>query len=127
MIETTIQATLRAALTGSPPPPVQLGVRLQPSDNRPAPLPVVIVQRIGSTWPSTFCGTADDLSLAQIQVDFYALQSDEALRHARECRAAFRNLPVRPTLQNEISLYDDASRSWRVVQTWTAPDDAPYL
>ena len=117
--------TLKAAMV--PGQPVYHGTMPQPVGTEPAPLPGVVVQRIGSEWPATFCGTDAEFALATVQIDFYARSAELAQMAASQARGAVAAMPSRPTLSNEFSLYESGIRAWRVVQTWLAPDYSPSL
>ncbi|MCM5690102.1 hypothetical protein M8037_15045 [Sinorhizobium meliloti] len=67
MIEKDIVDLLDARLAAE----VYYGMQPQPPDNIPAPLPVVIVNRVASVWYGGFFGTDTDLSRPGIQVDYY--------------------------------------------------------
>lgn len=122
-IERKVVDTVRTA-TGAL---TYFGVQPQPSDDRPAPLPVAIVNRSGSEWPRVFCGTDDKLTVAEIQTDYYAETAEGARRLADQGRAALIALDPPPTLTNEFSLYDPESRAWRVIQRWSMTDYQPSL
>lgn len=128
IIETAIINALRPELGAT-----YYGTAPQPEGDEPTPLPVTIVNRPGSKWLSGFCGTDPDLTFATVQVDYYAATAQEAREMADAGRALILALEqpgaagerVAPILENEMSLRDDVTRSWRVMQQWAAPDYSP--
>lgn len=122
--ETEIITDLKATLA---PVPVFYGFAPQPPDNQAVPLPVVIVNRIGSAWPNTFCGVDVALELAQIQVDYYGRSNEVARRLADIGRTVVGGLEQRPGLSSERTEYDDLARAWRVIQQWAVADYAPAI
>ncbi|WP_457813450.1 hypothetical protein [Sinorhizobium meliloti] len=127
MIEKDIVDLLDARLAAE----VYYGMQPQPPDNVPAPLPVVIVNRVASVWYGGFCGTDTDLSRPGIQVDYYDETAEGARRLADQGRIALRDLVASSAggalLDSEISYYDEESRGWRVQQRWDMADYSPAL
>ncbi|UFX03602.1 DUF3168 domain-containing protein [Sinorhizobium medicae WSM1115] len=127
MIEKDIVDLLDARLAAE----VYYGMQPQPPDNVPAPLPVVIVNRVASVWYGGLCGTDTDLSRAGIQVDYYDETAEGARRLADQGRIALRDLVASSAggglLDSEISYYDEESRGWRVQQRWDMADYSPAL
>jgi hypothetical protein len=127
MIEKDIVDALEAQLSAE----VYYGMQPQPPNDAPAPLPVVIVNRIASVWLGSFCGTDTDLSKVGLQVDYYDETAEGARRLADQGRVALRDLVASSAggglLDSEISYYDDQSRGWRVQQRWNVADYSPAL
>lgn len=128
MLEKTI-VDLMASATGAE---AWFGAQPQGSDDEPARLPVVIVNRPDSAWLATFCGTDTDLSLATMRIDFWAAKAESAKRLADKGRAAMKDLadstgPLHPILNSEVSYYEPMARAWRVMQQWAVPDYLPSL
>ncbi|MCA1404691.1 hypothetical protein I6F26_10180 [Ensifer sp. IC3342] len=127
MIEKDIVDRLDAVLSAE----VYYGMQPQPPDDRPAPLPVVIVNRVASVWLGGFCGTDTDLATAGIQVDYYDETAEGARRLADQGRVALRDIVASSAggalLDSEISYYDEDSRGWRVQQRWDVADYSPAL
>lgn len=127
MIEKDIVDRLDAVLSAE----VYYGMQPQPPDDAPAPLPVVIVNRVASVWLGGFCGTDTDLSTAGIQVDYYDETAEGARRLADQGRVALRDLVASSAggalLDSEVSYYDEDSRGWRVQQRWDVADYSPAL
>lgn len=114
--------------------PTYYGRQPQPADGRPAPLPVIIVNRITSRWFTNQCGTDVNLTLATIQVDYYGATAEASRRLADLGRAALANdllnessEKVRPALDNESVFYDSDSAAYRTMQEWTAATHATSL
>jgi hypothetical protein len=112
------------AATGAP---TYFGMAPQPEDNVPSPMPLIIVNRIGTTWQNTFCGTDGALALASVQVDYYAETAEGARRLGDSGRNAIIGLVDAPTLDSEISYYDTVSRGWRILQQWNIAEYQPTL
>lgn len=125
IVEVEVINALRAGLTLAPP--VHNAVAPQPEGDQPAPLPLVIVNRTAAAWSSTFCGTDFDLAITDLQVDFYARSNAAARTLADEARPIIGALDPPPTLQSEITIYDDTARAFRIVQTWRTADYNPRL
>lgn len=127
MIERDVVDRLEAVL----PAQVYYGMQPQPPNDAPAPLPVVIVNRIASIWMGNFCGTDTDVSNVGLQVDYYDETAEGARRLADQGRVALRDLVASSAggglLDSEISYYDDESRGWRVQQRWNVADYSPAL
>lgn len=129
IIETAIVDALRGLGV-----PVYYGTAPQPEGDQPTPLPVLIVNRIASRWPFGFCGTDPALSLVTVQIDYHGGTAERARQLADAGRALVIALPhpdtsgpVAPALENERSMRDDTSRSWRVTQQWAVTDYSPAL
>lgn len=126
IIETAIINALRGPLGAT-----YYGTAPQPDGDEPVPLPVVIVNRPASKWLSGLTGTDPGLSVVTVQVDYYAETAQQAREMADTGRGLILGLThpggdsVAPSLENEISLRDDVSRSWRVMQQWSATDYSP--
>lgn len=103
------------------------GMQPQPPDSAPAPLPVVITNRVASVWYAQFCGTDTNLSNSGIQVDYYADTAEQARRMADQGRALIAAIDEPGVLESEVSYYDEESRAWRVMQRWTLPDYSPSI
>lgn len=109
------------------------GVQPQGPDDQPSPLPVVIVNRTGTRWANEFGGADTGLAITQIQVDVYAETAEGCRRIADLARTAIRDLAdddgnrICPTLDSEVSFYDQESRGWRIMQVWTPPEYEPVL
>jgi hypothetical protein len=93
------------------------GAQPQGSDDEPARLPVVIVNRPDSTWLATFCGTDGDLALATMRIDFWHTTAEGARRLADKGRVAMIGLaddkgPLAPILGSEVSYYEPMARAW---------------
>lgn len=125
IVEASFIAALKAGLT--PAAPVFGGMAPQPEGNTPAPLPVVVVNRVASVWSSTFCGTDLALAVTDLQIDFYARSNEIARRLADQGRALIAAVDPPPTLESELTTYDEASRAFRVIQTWRATDYQPAI
>ncbi|MEJ6847546.1 hypothetical protein V3589_15160 [Sinorhizobium fredii] len=127
MIEKDIVDRLDAVLSAE----VYYGMQPQPPHDHPAPLPVVIVNRVASVWLAGFCGTDTGLSTAGIQVDYYDETAEGARRLADQGRVALRDIVASSAggalLDSEISYYDEESRGWRVQQRWDVADYSPAL
>jgi hypothetical protein len=127
MIEKDIVDALEARLSAE----VYYGMQPQPPNDAPAPLPVVIVNRIASVWLGSFCGTDTNLSSVGLQVDYYDETAEGARRLADQGRVALRDLVASSAggglLDSETSYYDDQSRGWRVQQRWNVADYSPAL
>lgn len=113
--------------------PVYFGMQPQGDDESPSNMPVVIVNRPGSEWPVGFIGTDANLSMAQIQIDYYAEQAAECRGWADTGRLTMVGMidedgaALAPGLRDEQSFYDQLSRAWRVMQTWDVADYAPAI
>jgi hypothetical protein len=103
--------------------PTYFGVQPQPPSGEPSPMPVIIVNRTASEWVNEFCGTDTALSLATIQVDYYAETAEACRRAADTGRTAMAG----QSLNSEVSFYDEMSRAWRVMQAWTVTDYSPTI
>lgn len=131
IIETAIITALQAI--GEP---VYYGTAPQPEGDEPTPLPVLIVNRIASRWPYGFCGTDGDLSILTVQIDYHAETAERARQLADAGRSVLIGMDhpglapgqkVAPALDNELSLRDDGTRSWRVTQQWAVTDYSPAI
>lgn len=129
IIETAIINALKPGT-----PATYYGTAPQPLGDEPTPLPLIIVNRTASRWLYGFCGTDGAPSLVTVQIDYYAETAEQARELADAGRAAMATLThpdqapprlVAPALENELSLRDDVSRSWRVSQQWTVSDYSP--
>ena len=111
--------------------PVFYGVQPQSDDGQPSQMPVVIINRVSSTWIGAFCGTDTDMAVTGIQVDYYDETAEGARRLADGGRMSIRDLVGDSAgggiLESEISYYDDDSRGWRVLQRWSLTDYVPQL
>lgn len=108
------------------------GAQPQADDEEPARLPVVIVNRTGSDWLATFCGTDPELAIATIRIDFWDKKAEGARRLADKGRKAMVTLQdetgvLCPVLASEVSYYEPMVRGWRVMQQWQVPDYQPAL
>jgi hypothetical protein len=120
IIEAEIIATLKTLFSMSR---VYFGMAPQEGNEEALKFPLVIVNRVGTLWPVTFCGTDVDLEMAQIQVDFY----DNVSQECRIMADAARRALSAHSLATEISFYDDVSRGWRITQTWEVSDYTPAI
>lgn len=100
---------------------VYYGSAPQESNTEPLVFPLVVINRVGSTWANSFCGVDVDLSMVDVQIDFYGNTGFQA-RNAADLARLFLS---QYSLDSEISFYDEASRGWRVMQTWAVPDYTP--
>lgn len=113
--------------------PVYFGMQPQGTDEVPSRMPVAIVNRSDSNWMVGFCGTDPDLSVARIQIDYYAEQAADARGWADTGRRTMIGMidddgaALAPGLNDEQSFYDQLSRGWRVMQTWEVTDYAPAI
>ena len=128
MIEKTIVDLMEVATATE----TWFGAQPQADDEEPARLPVVIVNRPGSNWLATFCGTDPNLALANMRIDYWHKKAEGARRLADKGRAAMVNLadetgPLCPVLASEVSYYEPMVRGWRVMQQWNVPDYQPSL
>lgn len=127
-----VEKTICDALQTATGVATYFGVQPQGPVGEPSPMPVIIVNRTGSTWPVGLCGTDTALSIATIQVDYYSATAEGCRRYADTGRDTMRDLedggaPSCPGLQSEISFYDDMSRAWRISQNWSITDYSPAL
>lgn len=108
------------------------GAQPQGTDEEPARLPVVIVNRPDTNWLATFCGTDPDLNIATMRIDFWDTKAEGARRIADKGRAAMVALtdgvgPLCPVLNSEVSYYEPMVRAWRVMQQWAVTEYQPSL
>lgn len=120
IIEADIIAGLKALFSMNR---VYFGMAPQEGNEEALKFPMVIVNRVSTLWPVTFCGTDVDLEMAQIQVDFY----DNVSQECRIMADAARRALSAHGLVTEISFYDDVSRGWRITQTWEVADYTPAI
>lgn len=113
--------------------PTYFGMQPQGDDDVPSKMPVIIVNRNDSDWVTCFAGTDPDLSIARIQIDYYAEQAADARGWADSGRVLMigmiddEGVALAPALNDEQSFYDQLSRAWRVMQTWVVTDYAPFI
>jgi hypothetical protein len=123
MIEAKFIATLETELGV----PVYFGTAPQKQDDAPIDLPVIVLNRIATSWLSTLCGTDTTVCQATVQVDIYNSGAAAATALADQARAVLAQDVSVPSLENESVQFDEFSKAWRVMQQWRVSDYQPAL
>lgn len=99
----------------------------QDDEKTAPPLPYMVLERTGSEWVATICGTYTNGCFVDVAVTTYQRDQFDARELAEAARFALLTSAEQPQLTNETDGYDPEARAWAVTQIFRVWDDAPRV
>jgi hypothetical protein len=106
---------------------VRYGYVPQEDEKRVPTLPYMVLERTGSEWLATICGTYTNGCFVDVLVTTYEKDQYAARDLADAARFALLTSVEQPELTNETDNYDPEARAWAVSQIYRVWDDAPSV
>jgi hypothetical protein len=106
---------------------VRYGYIPQEDEKRVPTLPYIVLERSGSEWLSTICGTYTNGCFVDVLLTTYEKDQYAARDLADAARFALLTSIEQPELTNETDNYDPEARAWAVSQIYRVWDDAPSV
>lgn len=125
-VETRMIEILQAvpALAGAT---IRYGYREQEDEKKIPSLPYIVLERSGSEWLATICGTYTNGCFVDVLATYYDKDASDARELAEAGRFALLTSAEVPELTNETDNYDPEARAWAVSQIFRVWDDAPSV
>lgn len=106
---------------------IRYGYTPQEDEKQVPTLPYMILERSGSEWVETICGTYTNGCFVDVLVTTYQKGQLAARELAESARTALLTSNEVPSLTNETDNYDPEARAWSVTQIFRVWDDAPSV
>ena len=106
---------------------VTYGYKPQEDEKKIPTLPYIVLERSGSEWVDTICGTYTNGCFVDVLVTTYQRGQFAARELAEAARFALLTSDEVPSLTNETDAFDPESRAWSVSQIFRVWDDAPSV
>lgn len=106
---------------------VRYGYVPQEDEKKIPTLPYMVLERTGSEWLETTCGTYQNGCFVDVLLNTYAKDQFNARELAQSARMALLTSSECPSLTNETDNYDPEARAWSVLQIFRVWDDAPSV
>jgi hypothetical protein len=106
---------------------IRYGYTPQEDEKRVPTLPYMVLERSGSEWLETICGTYTNGCFVDVVLTTYQKDSFSARELGQIARLALLTSDEVPSLTNETDNYDPEARAWSVSQIFRVWDDAPSV
>src|SRR5262245_59474018 len=106
---------------------IRYGYVPQEDEKKVPTLPYMVLERSGSEWVETICGTYQNGCFCDVVLTTYEKDQFSARELAQSARFALLTSDEVPSLTNETDNYDPEARAWSVSQIFRVWDDAPSV
>lgn len=106
---------------------IRYGYVPQEDEKKIPTLPYMVLERSGSEWVDTICGTYTNGCFVDVLLTTFQKDQFAARELAEAARFALLSSDEVPSLTNETDNYDPEARAWSVSQIFRVWDDAPSV